>query len=494
MPIVALIIVLLMAVALIGYESPPACADSLQTKVNAAVPGATVEIAGPCVYREQLVIGKPLTLLGQPGAEMRGSDIWSRWQGSGSHWLSERSLRDFPAHGRCEEGTLRCMWPEQVFVDGEPLLQVASDPESGQFSVDGDRRVVLAENPAGHTVEVTVRRHWVAGESGGVTIEGIAMKHAANDSQNAGAITNGGYSNWTVRNNVLSDAHGAVVSLTDGTALELIDNEISRGGQLGVHGAGGADILIQGNEVHHNNTEGFDAGWEAGGIKTSGLKKLVAEGNEVHTNDGSGMWCDIDCRNVVYAENRIHHNNKMGILFEISTGVEISGNSLWENGRGKSGWGWGGGIVCSSCKEAEIYDNVLAWNADGISVISADRGSEAGGSYGDVTGVYVHDNTLIQGGESGLEQHEYSLAWLDDKSVLTIGDPESNNRGANNAYWYEFPESLATGVRYAWGREGLSSLASFNATPGEEDARYLGDEGKSEVLLSAGMPGRPEPG
>ncbi len=73
------------------------------------------------------------------------------------------TLPRFTAYGTCDDGTSRCLWPEQVFFDGEPLLQVASDPDSGQFAVDSDRNVVLADDPAGHTVEVSTRRQWVVG-------------------------------------------------------------------------------------------------------------------------------------------------------------------------------------------------------------------------------------------------------------------------------------------------------------------------------------------
>jgi hypothetical protein len=161
-----------------------------------------------CVYRERVIIHKPITLDARPGAEIRGSDVWTGWKRSGSYWL-EGPLPTFTAHGMCSGGEHRCLWPEQVFFDGEPLEQVASDPASGQFAVEVNRDVVLADDPAGHTVEVTTRTGWIVGLSDGVIIRGFTMRHAANDSQN-GAIENKGRSRWTIENNVLSDAHGAV--------------------------------------------------------------------------------------------------------------------------------------------------------------------------------------------------------------------------------------------------------------------------------------------
>src|SRR5947209_13544092 len=50
------------------------CGRSLQSIVDGAALGGTVLLPA-CVYRETVTISKPLTLAGQPGAEIRGSDI-----------------------------------------------------------------------------------------------------------------------------------------------------------------------------------------------------------------------------------------------------------------------------------------------------------------------------------------------------------------------------------------------------------------------------------
>lgn len=476
--------------------SPPydvdksACDGSLQDMIKAAPSGGVVQAPGGCVYREAVFVGKPLTLKGEPGAEIRGSEVWAGWTRVGAYWVSEDSVPDLPIHGQCEEGTGRCLWPEQVFLDGRQLSQVSSAPQSGQFSVTQGRRVVLADDPRDRTAEVTVRKNWLVGGSAGVTVEGFTMRHAANDSQRYAAITNGGYSDWTVRGNTLSDAHGAVVSLAEGTGLQLLGNDISRGGQLGVHSSR-ADLLIQDNEIHHNNTEAFAAGWEAGGVKTSAMRSLVATGNRVYDNAGTGFWCDVGCENATYSYNRIHHNSRMGINFEISSGGRVFGNALWENGWGFSGWGWGGGIVLSSSKNVEVHDNTVAWNADGISVISANRDvGEAGTDFDDVTDVRVYDNHVVVGRRS-LDAHEYSLAWLDQKETETITDAGSGNTGSDNRYWHG--ETEDTRPRYSWGSDHLSRLSSFNVTPGEENGRYLGDDEKTATLSSADVPASPEP-
>ena len=466
-----------------GDPKKPTCESSLQNMVDRAHAGAVVEARGGCVYRETVVIDKPLTLRGGTGAEIRGSDVWDGWMKSGSYWV-RGTLPRFHAHGTCEEGPQRCLWPEQVYFDGAPLEQVALEPDSGQFAVDPRRNILLADDPAGHTVEVTTRTHWVVGESGGVTVENFAMRHAANDSQGHGALNNGGYSDWTVRDNALSDTHGAVVSMGDGTDIELLHNEISRGGQLGVHSSR-AELALKANDIRNNNTEAFSGGWEAGGVKTSAMDSLVAENNTVHDNEGPGMWCDGGCQNVTYSENRIHHNRSAGILLEISSRARISSNVLWENGWGYTAWGWGGGIVSSSSRDVEIYDNVLAWNADGVSVISAAReGHDL------VTDVDVLRNTILAQDQPDTKDN-FAVLWGQDFDAGVLFDEGSGNRGEDNRYWYPSPEG--TYARFKWNGEPIRTLERFNETPGEEDGRYLSDAAKTKVVSSAGIPPQPEP-
>jgi hypothetical protein len=142
------------------------CSDSLQAKIDATPAGGTVT-ANACIYREQLQITKPLTLVGQTGSQIRGSDLWGA--------LSElangnfRSIRSLPRFLQedvcCKQSTKRCAWPEQVFVNEMAQRQVerVSDPGPDEFRVGVKRRVMLGSDPEGNVIEVTVRRHWITG-------------------------------------------------------------------------------------------------------------------------------------------------------------------------------------------------------------------------------------------------------------------------------------------------------------------------------------------
>jgi len=473
-----------------AYEADkPACDGSLQSLVELASPGSVVVAPGGCVYRETVVVDKPLTLEAAPGAEIRGSDIWTGWEKRGDYWLKGTLPSFFAGDGvKCTPGTERCMWPEQVFLDGKPLVQVASDPQSGQFAVDSERNVVLADDPSGHTVEVSVRRQWVAARADNVSIRGFTMRHAAN-ARGLGAITNrhdGGlnyHSGWTIENNTLSDAHAAVVVLK-GKDNKLIGNDISRGGQLGVHGTG-RRILVQGNRIHDNNTEDFDPFWEAGGMKWAfNVIKLTVDNNEIFNNRGVGVWCDIECMHLTYSDNRVHHNSLAGLHLEMSSGAKIFGNVVWENGWDDPSRSWNPGIKLASSSSAEVYANTVAWNASGISVINAPRERAR---WNAVKDVYVHDNFIF------CAEDRPSLSWIQADGWMggTLADRAANNRGANNEYWYSSPEGSVD--RFRWTTNRLRTLVEFNATPGEDGGRYLDEAQKERIASSAGIPSSPEP-
>ncbi len=487
----------LLAISLLAEPAQAAeCTDSLQAKINAAPSGGTVT-ADPCVYREQITIKKPITLQGQPGSEIRGSDVWDEFtQNESGLYVSANALPVFSASGQCKPGTTDCLKPEQVFLDGKPLKQVANGtiPATGQFSLDSGRHVLLGDNPSERAVEVSVRRYWVRGGAAGVTIKGFTMKHAANDSQYRAALSNEQFANWSLEDSKLSDAHGALVSFRAASGLRIVNSELYRGGQLGVHSSDGS-LTLSGNKIHDNNTEGFNPSWEAGGAKGSRMSNVLAESNQIYNNDGRGLWSDIESSNITYRDNTIHHNAWSGIFFEVSDMAKIYNNVLWENAWGKSDSSVGSvepAIHIRNSRNAEVYNNTVAWNRGGISVIRSDRSDNLGE---DVYGNYVHDNQVFSKDypdsiHYSLPARTLTLAWVDTFPTKTLYNSAKNNRGYSNDYYFITSED-STIPRFRW-QTATTSLNSFNATSGEESGRYLSQTEKDAIVLTKGIPISPE--
>jgi parallel beta-helix repeat protein len=327
-----------------------------------------------------------------------------------------------------------------------------------------------------------------------------------------------GGAGWAVQNNVLSDAHGAVVNvrggdIADATPHRILGNRIFRGGKLGIQKAN-KGALIKGNKVYNNNTELFcyfalkdpatgvrscntkdgpkpvgqtpvgQTIIEAGGTKLGAyVDGVTVDSNEVYSNIGNGIWFDVYGTNTTISNNRVHHNGRAGISYEISKGGKIFGNAVWENGWKVCNQAPGSGIVLQSSHETEVYSNTLAWNAEGIAVVSADREDT---EYDKVHDVSVRGNTVAGENVSGTRNH-VALGWYQTPSG-TLYQSANNNRGANNKYWYTTAEG--TYERFRW-TSPLKLLSQFNATLGEEGGRYLTNTQKNTALSSKGIPTTP---
>jgi Right handed beta helix region len=450
---------------------PLACQSSLQAVVDAAPAGAVIA-APPCLARETLTISRPITLDGGGQAEIRGSDVWTDWTSNGPMWVSVHSVPQLRTSGHLECVSERCQWPEQVFIDSRALEQVGDGrrPNPGQFSLDAGRRVVLADDPTGRTVEVTVRARWIGVFADGVTIEGFTMRHAASPAQH-GAVGNQDRSGFILQDNILTDTHGAVVSVGGGRDTKILRNDITRGGQEGINGYKNTSTLIQANRVYANNTEGFKPEWEAGGIKLVAFVDAVLDGNEVFGNHGPGLWCDIDCRSITYSNNRVHGNSGPGIFFEISVGADIFQNTIW--GTSTSTWP---GILVSSSAQAAVHDNVIAWHPVGIQVLSVDRADRP--RSGAVANT-VDRNTILLGQPGAL-----AIDWANYGSGRLF-DAGAGNTGEANQYW--FPGDEDNHPRFSW-QGKRTRLADFNTTPGGRDGRYLSTTERDRALAANAIP------
>jgi parallel beta-helix repeat protein len=316
-----------------------------------------------------------------------------------------------------------------------------------------------------------------------VTVEEITFRHAANGPQaeEAALRVSGGVDGFKLKASRLFEAHGTLLGIVAGTGHRVLDSELARAGQQGFGFAGTSDTEMIGTTIHNNNMDMFDPNWEAGAGKASRVRGLTLSDNVVDQNAGPGLWCDIDCQSVKIVGNRIDHNEGAGILFEISSEATIGGNVVSECGWGNTSWGWGGGIVVSSSRSVDVTGNTLAWNADGISVISQARADRPAGSG---TLITLRDNTVLAAPQPTDTEPAFLVAWLEDWAG-PLYSPASQNQDWDDRYWSSQPESSTE--RFHW-TTGLSKLASFRETPGGERGRYLTVAEKDAIVLEAKLP------
>lgn len=412
------------ATAQITVTAPPpppsgtaiAPGEDIQARVDAAAPG-TQFVLRAGVHRLQHVRPKDgMVFAGEPGAVLSGARLLTGFTQSGGAWVVGGQTQQGTAAGVCEDGGQACRYPEDLFLDDVPLKRVATLAEVGPgtwyFDYAADR-VHLGSDPTGRRVEISVVPHAFSGSATGVVVRGLVIEKYATPAQQ-GTLQGNSTSGWTVEDCEIRLNHG--IGLRTGNGMRVLRNRIHHNGQMGLGGSG-AGVLVEANEIHSNNTLGFDPAWEAGGSKFVRTDGLVLRGNFSHHNHGHGLWTDIDNINTLYEGNRVEDNTRSGIFHEISYRAVIRGNVARRNGGAEAQWVDGAGILVNSSRDVEIYENTVEGNLNGIAAVQSNRGSGAHGAY-ELANLYVHHNTVnMSQGRSGVVQNAGSQAVFTSMNV-----------------------------------------------------------------------------
>ena len=465
---------------------------SIQAAVNAAPSGATVTVC-PGTYRERVTITQSITLQGVGNPVIDGADPVTNWTQQGGYWASNYTPFPVgPAAWAPNEpnciGNDRCRYPDQVFIDGVAQYQALTllNLQPGQFYVGGGL-MYLGSDPTGHDAQVTHRDAWLVGVgSSNVTVSGFTMRHAGSALQAGGISTSAG-SGWLIQNNDFGQAAGANVMLS-GDNNVLSNNKIHEAGQIGLLGHG-LNIRVIGNEIYANNTEQASFGFETGGMKLSdsatdpsnpAWENALISGNDVHDNIGNGIHTDCFERGATISNNRVHGNRAAGIIAELSRDITIDSNIVYGNGSGGLGqggieppmWVLGTGIQASNSSNVEIKNNLVAYNFDGIGVVQVTRFDP----YTTVTGVTVHDNTVVQ---KNVVETPFAIGFLGDAAHLTGALPQSS--GFNNKLYID------PGVMFAFGGWPYLTAQQFSLTPGGQNTTFLNTAQRDAALAAGGL-------
>lgn len=472
------------------------CNHTLQSKIDATADGGTA-LLDACTYRsEGLVSGKNITIKGQAGTEIKGSDVFTSWnKNNNGTWNSTTATPNWADDDTtCLSGG-KCQRRHQVFMDGVELSQVASGatPGNNEFKINNSNKVVVGQNPNQHLMEVTMRPHWVEvayGASNGVTIDGVKMLHASAPRGEGGFWNHSVGESVVVKNSDISYAHNTCVATSSPSPNSILNNHIHHCGSMGVSQYDG-DLSVTGNEIDHNNTQGSDPDWEAGGVKAFQLNNMHLDNNTVHDNAAYGLWCDSNCEAGTISGNTVHHNDNGGIFQEVNqingAGVSIDNNQIYENGwKSANPAKSGAGLGISNSLNVEASNNIVAWNPAGIRVHNAARSDGTAFSNIDILNNYIASSDYETiGGDDTFSRAGQAYQWVD--FVASYVEPQ----GPNSVY-YPSPENSSYG-RFRCNGNWLAQLATFNQTAcAEPDWAYMTQSAMQTTFSGRGVPTTPE--
>lgn len=422
---------------LFASEVPVYPGQDLESMVS-SYPSGTTFLIKKGVHRMQNASPKNYdSFVGEAGAVLNGSELLTRFNQSGTHWVAHVQTSWKPANpSLCDANHPACDLPEDLFFDNDPLKRVLSLSQvgPGRWFLDystGD--VYMGDDPAGHNVELSVCPYAFSGSATGVTISNLVIEKYASP-RNQGAVngeagTGPLSQHWTVKWNDIQLNHG--MGLRIGNNMWVYHNKIHNNGQMGMGGTG-KNVVVQNNEIYYNNYAGYIYS-QAGGTKFVRCYNLKIQYNLVHNNAGPGLWTDIDNDYVLMEHNTTRYNLIAGIFVEISYHETVRYNYLAHDGfdpRGPTIW-WGAGILVNSSPNIQIYSNTVKYCMNGIGGIQANRGTGAYGPYL-IQNLSVHGNSVYQvnGTAEGIVK-----ASNFDNSVYTSW----NNHFQNETYSLSYP-------------------------------------------------------
>ncbi len=405
--------------------------QNIQSIVN-SYPGSTTFYFTPGIYYLQSIVPKSYdSFQGQSGAILSGAEPLTNFTQTGSYWTAQVPVTQQSSYpGHCGPNPA-CIYPEDLFFNNVPKYRVSSMSAlgPGTWYLDyGTGTAYIGDNPWGQSVEISILPQAFTGAETNVSINGLIIEKYACVG-GTGAVNAGAGSNyWSIGGDEIRFNHGFGIQTGDGTYI--YNNNIHNNGEEGVAGEG-SNLLVQNNTIAYNNYAGYTIYNEAGGAKFSNAQNVTFLYNSVHDNYGPGFWTDVNTQNVICNGNQFSANQIAGIFLEISNGISVFNNYVWNDGYNSAGpYVWdGAGILISNSSNVSIYFNHVTNSMNGIVGLLASRGNAPNGQPYLLQNVNVNSNWITQ--STGVAAGIYIENGNFDNSVYTSWN---NTMRYNNFY------------------------------------------------------------
>lgn len=345
--------------------------------------GGTIVLRGG-EYHERVTVpeGRRVTIQAHPDEEvwLDGSIPVGGWSRSGSVWVAAWSVAfdSSPTYERgAPDGTEPgyrfvaparplAAHPDQVWLDGRPLRQVA-DPgpvAPGEFAVDaGAQQLMLGEDPTGREVRAAEFGRAITLEGDGSVVRGIGIRRYAPSVPSMGALVVDA-DRAVVRDVTVLDSSTTGVFAT-GSDVLLDRVTVARSGMIGVAANFADGLRATGLLLADNNTEGFEQAPVAGGMKITRSRDVRIEKSAIRDNAGHGIWLDQSVADTVIVASDVLGNAGHGVFVEISARVLLADLVVADNARI--------GVKINNTSEVELWASTVVRNGLGVAVHQDDR-------------------------------------------------------------------------------------------------------------------------
>ena len=160
----------------------------------------------------------------------------------------------------------------------------------------------------------------------------------------------------------------ALPSITDNVFEE---NMVNTGGGAIAIGQNAAPVISQ-NVLRHNEAAQGGALWFDGSTAAPKIQENTFDGN-LASGVGGGLYGKNSAQTVLISRNvfvsnvarTVEQNGGGAIYLELSTAVEVKGNTLVKNRVQGPDAGWGGNVVLVECSGGAVEQNLICFSASG---------------------------------------------------------------------------------------------------------------------------------
>jgi len=513
-----------------GTGAPSSPYRTIAAAVVAVPPGGTVVMRGG-TYRQQLLTGKSnFTLQSNPGEAvwLDGTSHVTGFTTNGLQWVAPWAYKfDHSSSFSRGDSTLAgggpvnfgfvntnypmAAWPDQVFVDGQQLQQVASNPDADQFAVNySAATLTLGSNPAGHIVTADTLDAAITVSGANVNLRGFGVRGYATSLAGIGTVAMYG-SGDTIENVEIDNAPTQALSM-DAPNQNANRVTVLNAGMTGIHSNTANGLVVENVKVTGSNIEHFNAAPASAGIKITRATNVTVQNSVVSSNfNSNGIWLDENVVGFKIVGNTVANTGPTsdGVIVELSGSGLVASNAVTGNKYG---------IMLLDSGNSRIYNNSLAGSSFGSVVLLQDNRYQPGkGSAGASVQPSASNPWLVQNVEvvnnlfaANGGQYGFQFYAKDDqtnrpassmnitltgnlfhtKNASTSTDRMVAWGGSDNYSWTEYPTpaALTTALRTTWTNAQVAGLPDLTAMGDASNATVNAAPLPIDIATALGQP------
>lgn len=370
-----------------GNDAGTGRATSPVRSVNRAVAlapdGGTIVLRAGIYHQSVSIQTKRVTIQNYPHEPvwLDGSSPVTGWVAQGAVWRKDGWTTRFdhsPTYTRGAPDSTspnwafinpaypRAAYPDQVWIDGVPMRQVASLAlvAAGRFYLDETTsRLYVGTNPVNHAVAATTIAKAISVQSTGTVLRGFGVMRYGPSVWHMGAITLE-RPNIIVENMVIADSATTGISAI-AAGITMRATTVQRSGMLGIHASTADGLQLLSVASNSNNTERFNQAPVSGGFKIGKSRGILVKNGTFNYNYGPGGWFDCSAYDMKVVGNNFKGNAGHGMSFEISAKALFADNLVVGN--------TGFGVKVNNTSSVNVWNNTFVGNGRPINLVQDSR-------------------------------------------------------------------------------------------------------------------------